>query len=290
MLTCCVTVVRLSGNQRSVPPACFGRRYGSCFVSAAVLLRAAVAMASPCGSLSLSFSDNMPSKAIFLAPAESSPRIFAELQVSPDGSRSMQSSYWGAGYRVLPFSADVHTITGETYWVVGASSPAVDIEFQRDSEGRIMREILRGTSAPSAASPQGATRILGWYEYERNDLGQIRHLVYYFSAGPDGRWLTGDDGVWSRVEIDYGLGSDKPRDATISSALGEHVAVRFDYDSADRLTGGVRQGIWPSHFSVVGGLCEEVPERLFVLLLSPNGGPWHPFTGGRRGAQPASPR
>jgi hypothetical protein len=247
-------------------------------------------MAAPCGSIFLSFFDNMPAKTLFVQPGETSRHVSGQLQISADGSRLMQSPYWSVGYRVLPYSADARAITGEAYWAAGANSPILDIEFQRDPDGRVIREILRSPPPPNSASPGNLRRVLGWYQYARNDVGQLRQLVYHFNAGPDGQWLTEDDGVLSRVEVDYGLGGDKPREATIFYALGERVPIRFDYDTAGRLIGGVRQGPWPTYFSVTSGLCEAVPERLFVLLLGPHGGPWHPFDSGRGGVRPTGPR
>jgi hypothetical protein len=68
-------------------------------------------------------------------------------------------------------------------------------------------------------------------------------------------------------------------EATLFNLGGERVSTRFEYDTAGRLIGGERQGPWPTYFSVTSGSCEAVPERLFVLLLSPRGDrgiPWSP--------------
>jgi hypothetical protein len=212
------------------------------------------------------------------------------MQMSIDGTRSMQSPHWGLGYRVLPSSSDSRNITGEVYWAVGADSPTLESDFQRDSGGRMSREILRTPLSANSASPQSTQKILGWYEYVRNDAGQIREILYHSTAGPDGVWLTDDDTVLSRVEIDYGLGSDSPRSAIILYALGERIAVHFDYDPAGRLLGGSQEGAFPTVFVLNGGSCETVPERLFVLILSPHGGPWHPFVTSRGSVRPAGPR
>jgi hypothetical protein len=212
------------------------------------------------------------------------------MQMSIDGTRSMQSPHWGLGYRVLPSSSDSRNITGEVYWAVGADSPTLESDFQRDSGGRISREILRSPSSHNSASPESARKILGWYEYVRNDDGRIREIVYHFSAGPDGVWLTDDDTVLSRVEIDYGLDSAGPQNATILYKLGERIAVHFDYDTGGRLLGGSREGVLASVFALTSGPCATVPERLFVLLLAPHGGPWHPFDTGRSGVRPDGPR
>jgi hypothetical protein len=212
------------------------------------------------------------------------------MQMSIDGTRSMQSPHWGLGYRVLPSSSDSRNITGEVYWAVGADSPSLESDFQRDSGGRISREILRSPPSRSSAAPESARKILGWYEYVRNDDGRIREIVYHSFAGPDGVWLTDDDIVLSRVVIDYGLDSASPQDAMILYTLGERVAVHFDYDADGRLLGGSRDGAFASVFALTSGPCATVPERLFVLLLGPHGGPWHPINAGRSGARQAGPR
>jgi hypothetical protein len=212
------------------------------------------------------------------------------MQMSIDGTRSMQSPHWGLGYRVLPSSSDSRNITGEVYWAVGADSPSLESDFQRDSGGRISREILRSPPSRSSAAPESARKILGWYEYVRNDDGRIREIVYHSFAGPDGVWLTDDDIVLSRVVIDYGLDSASPQDAMILYTLGVRVAVHFDYDADGRLLGGSRDGAFASVFALTSGPCATVSERLFVLLLGPHGGPWHPINAGRSGARQAGPR
>ena len=249
-----------------------------------------VAVAAPCENLTLVFFDNMPARAVFVQPTETPQRVSAQMQMSIDGTRSMQSPHWGLGYRVLPSSSDSRNITGEVYWAVGADSPTLESDFQRDSGGRISREILRSLPSRNSASPESARKILGWYEYVRNDGGRIREIVYHFSAGPDGVWLTDDDTVLSRVEIDYGLDSAGPQNATILYKLGERIAVHFDYDTGGRLLGGSREGVLASVFALTSGPCATVPERLFVLLLAPHGGPWHPFDTGRSGVRPDGPR
>jgi len=251
---------------------------------------ASVAAAAPCENLSLVFFDNMSTRAIFVQPAETPRRVSARMQMSIDGTRSMQSPHWGLGYRVLPSSSDSRNITGEVYWAVGADSPSLESDFQRDSGGRISREILRSPPSRSSAAPESARKILGWYEYVRNDDGRIREIVYHSFAGPDGVWLTDDDIVLSRVVIDYGLDSASPQDAMILYTLGERVAVHFDYDADGRLLGGSRDGAFASVFALTSGPCATVPERLFVLLLGPHGGPWHPINAGRSGARQAGPR
>ncbi len=93
------------------------------------------------------------------------------------------------------------------------------------------------------------------------------------------------------MDIDDGLGYHDPREAVIFYRTLGQAPVRFDYDTSGRLTGGFRQGPWPSYFSVTSGACEAVPERLFVILLTTRGGPWYPFEGSnRRGLRPGSPR
>jgi hypothetical protein len=251
---------------------------------------ASVAAAAPCENLSVVFFDNMPARALFVQPTETPQRVSAQMQMSIDGTRSMQSPHWGLGYRVLPSSSDSRNITGEVYWAVGADSPSLESDFQRDSGGRISREILRSPPSRSSAAPESARKILGWYEYVRNDDGRIREIVYHSFAGPDGVWLTDDDIVLSRVVIDYGLDSASPQDAMILYTLGERVAVHFDYDADGRLLGGSRDGAFASVFALTSGPCATVPERLFVLLLGPHGGPWHPINAGRSGARQAGPR
>jgi hypothetical protein len=95
------------------------------------------------------------------------------------------------------------------------------------------------------------------------------------------------------VDIDDGLGYHDPREAMIFyRSLGLALtSMRFDCDTSGRLTGEFRQGPWPSHFSVTSGVCEAVPERLFVILLAAHRGPWYPFEGSsRRALRPGSPR
>ena len=252
-------------------------------------MHASVAVAAPCESLSLVFFDNMPTRAVVLLPVEIPQRVSARMQISLDGTRSMQSPHWGPGYRVLPSSSDSRNTTGEVYWAVGSDSPMLQIDFQRDSRGRISKEILYTLVSANSAPSQSTGKILGWYEYVRNDDGHIHEIVYHFTAGRDGEWLTGDDTVLSRVEIDYGLDSESPRNATIFYSLGEPALIHFDYDNGGRLLGGSREGAFPTTF-VLSSPCSTVPERLFVLLLAPHGGPWHPFVTSRGSVWAAGPR
>jgi len=205
----------------------------------------------------------------------------------------MESPFWKVGYRVLPAATDARGSGGEAYWENGSTTPVLDIEFQRGTDGRTVREILRDPPIANASSPDHARPILGWYEYVRDDLGRLRQLLYHSHPGVDGKWLTDDDVLSNWVEIDYGLSGDQPREATIFYSGGGSVPVRFEYDTAGRMIGGSRPDVWPSSFSVTSDVCERPPERLFVLLLSANGGPWHPFNlGGRSrpGVRPAGPR
>jgi hypothetical protein len=211
------------------------------------------------------------------------------MQISINGTRLMQSPHWGSGYRILPSSSDSRNITGEVYWAVGSDSPMLQSDFQRDSRGRIFREILHSPVSDNSVPWQSTGKILGWYEYVRNDDGQIHAIVYHFTAGRDGEWLTDDDTVLSRVEIDYGLDSESPRNATIFYSLGERATIHFDYDNGGRLLGGSREGAFPTTF-VLTSPCAPVTERLFVLLLAPHGGPWHPFVTSRGGVWAAGPR
>jgi hypothetical protein len=275
--------IQRSRNNTLVP---FGSRWACLGTAMAIVLACTTpAMAAPCGNVSLSFFDHAPAGTPFINAGEPAQHLSAQLQFLDDGTRLLRSPYWSVGYRVSPHG------TGESYWAEGTNSPMLDIEFQRDTNGRVVREILRSPPRTNAALPGNPWRILGWYQYDRNFMGQLSQLVYYSNMGPDGQWLTEDDQVSSRVEIDYGLGGARPREATIFY-VGSRVPIRFDYDTSGRLTGGVWQaGAWASRFSVTSGSCEAVPERLFVLLLSAQGGPWNPFYGTRRlGIRPNGPR
>jgi YD repeat-containing protein len=226
-----------------------------------------------------------------MEPDESSLRVSGQMQISADGSRAMQNTFWSTSYRVLPDGADENGITGESYWATGAQSPVLDLEFQRDSNGRVAREILWSPPPPDSISPGGRWRVVGWYQYLRNSEGLLIQLIYHSHWGQDDRPLSDDDPILSRVDIDYGLGYHNPREAMIFYHTLARTSVRFDYDTSGRLTGGFRQGPWPSYFSVTNGACEAAPERLFVILLAPHGGPWYPFEGSsRRGLRPGSPR
>src|ERR1019366_10044755 len=183
---------------------------------------------------------------------------------------------------------DAHGITGESYWAMESKSPMLDIELQRDRRGEVTREILR-SPPPDSGSPEIPWRIFGWYQYVRNAEGQLRQLIYHSHSSQDTSQPSDDDPVLSSVEIDCGLGARNPRGAIIYSPIssprgtGQQASIRFDYDSGGRLIGGTRQGLWSSHFSVTGGVCEETPERLFVILLGAHGGPWHTLDFGRYG-------
>ena len=131
--------------------------------------------------------------------------------------------------------------------------------------------------------------------YVRNDQGLLRRLVYHFHSRPDVQLPSDDDPIQSIVEIDYGLAGRNPRAAKIygpipSKGTGLRAWVGFDYDTAGRLVGGTRQGLWPSYFKVTSGACEDVPERLFVILLAAHGGPWQPIDFSVYGSWPAGPR
>jgi hypothetical protein len=250
----------------------------------------ASAWASPCGDLSLSFFDDMPATTPYFEPGATSRQITAQMQVSADGSRFMQSPFWGLGIRVLAKGGGQGGVTGESYWATGAKTPMLNIEFQRDGSGRVAREIVRSPPPPDSGSPGEPGRILGWYQYVRDDQGRLRQLIHHFHPGNDGQPLSEDDYVQSRVEIDYGLTGRNPREAVILYGAVGPIAVRFDYDSAGRLVGGSHPGPWPTYFKVTSGACEVVPERLFVILLGAHGGPWHPYEIGRNGIRPAGPR
>jgi len=138
---------------------------------------------------------------------------------------------------------------------------------------------------------QGVQQSLaGWYQYVRDDKGRIRQLDYHRASDQAAQTPSPDDLLWSSVEIGYDRDLRMPHTASLRYSAGMLAHVRFDYDSDGRLTGGVREGAWSASFSVVGGHCSEVPERIFVLLLSTDGGPWRPYTRGRRSAGPNDAR
>ncbi len=257
---------------------------------ALLLAGPAAASASPCAALDLSFFDDMPATTPYFEPRRSSRQITAQMHVSVDGSRSMQSPFWGLGFRILPKGRDDAGGTGESYYFTESTSVMLDIEFQRDRGGRVTREVLRSPPPPDPGSPPGPGRILGWYQYVRDDQGRLRQLIYHFHPGNDGQPPSEDDYVLSRVEIDYGTAGPSPRGAVMYYGVVGPVAVRFDYDSAGRLVGGSHAGPWPTYFKVTAGACQAVPERLFVILLGAHGGPWHPYEIGRDGIRPAGPR
>jgi hypothetical protein len=245
--------------------------------------------------MSLRFFDNQPINAVFLAPSETPEREIDRMQIFTDGSRAMSSIFWKTTYRILPVSADGRTATGEAYWIADSNSPILNIEFQRDRDGRVSREILL------QPSPQNQIGIQGWYEYTRDELGRLIEITYHSKPGVDGRWFTDDDFALSRVELNYESGERNPREARVFyNSLGlpvrsdyEHrggLSVTFVYDTEGRLTGGVRQDYWPTYFSVTSGACSAISERLFVLLLGAHGGPWHPFSTQGRGIRSTTQR
>ena len=258
------------------------------------LVPAGWAKAAPCGNMTLRFFDNVPAPSIFVEPSEPKEHPeheIAQLQISPDGSRSMSSPFWAARYRILPLSDSAHTTTGEAYWFVDRDSPLLEIEFQRDIHGRVAREILLSPRPPNQPASEKATRIQGWYEYSRDDLARVIKIIFHSKPlATDGRWwITDDNFILSWAELSYENGERNPSGATIFYDIGGGQPVRFDYDTQGRLTGGFRQDYLPTYFTVTGGACSEVPERLFVLLLGPHGGPWHPYYL-RRSAHAAGPR
>lgn len=260
---------------------------------ALVLVGRAPARAASCENLALSFLDTLSEPSLTLEAQEPSLRVAGRM-VSVDGARLMESRYWNVRYRVIPHGTADRGITGESYWAVETKSRVLEVEFQRDAGGRITREILRVPPPSDSPASDIPWPIVGWYHYLRNDQGQLVRLVYHAPVGQVGSSPSEDDPVQSLVELDYGLGGRNPRAATIYGAIwrgasGATASVRFDYDSAGRLTGGVRQGIWQSEFRVTGA-CDTVPERIFVVLLASHGGPWNPFVTTRYGMRPNGPR
>jgi hypothetical protein len=272
-------------------------------VALMVLVPAGPIAAAPCENMSLRFFDKMPAPPVFLEPGEPPEHEIGSMQISVDTSRSMSSMFWKASYRILPASADGHTTTGETYWMSGSDSPVLDIEFQRDRDAHVTREILLCPPPKNETTPGREARIQGWYEYSRDALGRIIEITYHSATGDDGLWLTDDDFALSRVELSYENGARNPKEAKIFYAWwGGGLPVRknyesrggrlvtFVYDAQGGLAGGARQGYWPMYFSVTSGSCSGSPERLFVLLLSPSGGPWQPINGAGRSYRAADPR
>ena len=266
------------------------------------LVSAGPIAAAPCGNMSLRFFDKMPVPPVFLEPGEPPEHEVGSMQISTDSSRLMSSTFWKASYWILPASADGLTTTGETYWMAGSDSPILAIEFQRDRDACVTHEILLRPSPQNETTPGREGRIQGWYEYIRDAIGRIIEITYHSTPGNDGRWLTDDDFALSRVELIYESGARNPKEAKIFYAWWGGLPDRKDYDSRGGrlvtfvydaqggLAGGVRQDYWPTYFSVTSGSCSGAPERLFVLLLAPNGGPWHPVNGAGRGYRAADPR
>jgi hypothetical protein len=254
-----------------------------------VVVQVSHAATPACANMTLRLFDHIPSPPLFLEPGEPSEHDIAQVQIFADGSRLMSSPFWKTNYLILPTLANAGAATAETYFDVADNSPVLEVTLERDRDGRVDREILRSPQSPNQTASAQQNRIRGWYQYSRDDLGRISEIIYHANSGPDGQWFTVDDGVSSRVEVGYENGSSTPKEATIFDNRSGRLSVHFDYDDEGRLVGGTRQYYWPTYFSVTRGVCREVPERLFVLLLGSHGGPWRPYNAGR-GVLPAGPR
>ena len=279
------------GRYRGKEPAGLGHWLSlACLAVPMVLVQVGHAATPACANMTLRLFDYLPRPSVFLEPKEPAAHDITQVQIFVDGSRLMSSPFWKITYRILPSAASAGAVTEETYLNAADNSPVLEISLERDRDGRVFREILRDPRLANQKASEPQNRIKGWYQYSRDYLGRIIEIIYHANSGADGQWFTEDDGLTSRVEVTYENSDSTPKEATILYDRSGKVPVQFDYDDEGRLVGGTRQCYWPTYFLVAGGVCREVPERLFVILLGSHGGPWLPYPGGRRSIRPPGPR